>query len=446
MQNTERSAPNPQMVRRVALASAIGTTVEWYDYFIYATATALVFGKLFFPQFSAEAGTMAAFATFAIGYFARPLGGIVFGHLGDRIGRKKMLVLSLMMMGVSTIGVGFLPTFAAIGIAAPVLLLILRMVQGFAVSGEWGGAVLMAVEHAPNGRRGFYGSWPQVGVPAGLLLANLVFLLLTNALSADDFLAWGWRLPFLASVVLIVIGLFIRLRVEESPLFAKLAVKQEAVRLPLAEVLRKYPKQVILGSLLMIATVAVGYIISTYSLSYATQVLGLSQSSMLMAVLVAAAIGAVGLVVAGILSDKVGRKKVFAAGAVGQIVWAFPFFALLNTKSFPLVLVALIVMQLCVYAMYGPVAAMLAELFGTRVRYTGISLVYQIGSIAGAGFAPLIATGIFASTGSTVLISAYIVGISVISLVAALILKESSKTNLDGDAVDEPVNAGANAG
>lgn len=422
-------------VRRVALASAIGTTVEWYDYFIYATATALVFGKLFFPDFSPAAGTMAAFATFAIGYFVRPLGGIVFGHLGDRIGRKKMLVLSLMMMGVATVGVGLLPTFAAVGIAAPILLLILRMIQGFAVSGEWGGAVLMAVEHAPANKRGWYGSWPQVGVPAGLVLANLVFIVLTTALSPADFLEWGWRVPFLISVVLILIGLFIRLRVEESPIFAKVREEGTEVRLPLAEAFRKYPKALILGSLAVVANIALGYIISVYSLSYGTQVIGLDRSVMLWAVLIAALVGAFGLLFFSRLSDRIGRKPVFLAGVLGQILWAFPFFALINTGTFWSVLLALGVMQLFAYAQYGPVAAMLAELFGTKVRYTGISVAYQIGSILGAGFAPLIATGIFAATGSTVLISVYIIGISAISLVAVVLMKETSKEALR----EEPV-------
>ncbi|WP_026543270.1 MFS transporter [Paenarthrobacter nicotinovorans] len=431
-------------VRRVALASAIGTTVEWYDYFIYATATALVFGKLFFPDFSPAAGTMAAFATFAIGYFVRPLGGIVFGHLGDRIGRKKMLVLSLMMMGVATVGVGLLPTFAAVGIAAPILLLILRMIQGFAVSGEWGGAVLMAVEHAPAHKRGWYGSWPQVGVPAGLVLANLMFILLTTTLSPAAFLEWGWRVPFLISVVLILIGLFIRLRVEESPVFAKVRDEGTEARLPLAEAFKKYPKAIVLGSLAIVANIALGYIISTYSLSYGTQVIGMDRSVMLWSVLIAALIGAFGLLYFSRLSDRIGRKPVFLAGAIGQILWAFPFFALINTATLWGIIVALSVMQLFAYAMYGPVAAMLAELFGTRVRYTGISIAYQIGSILGAGFAPLIATGIFAATGSTVLISTYIIGISAISLVAVLMMKETSKATLIEEPASKPAAAEAN--
>ncbi|YCK79977.1 MHS family MFS transporter (plasmid) [Arthrobacter sp. D3-18] len=428
-------------VRRVALASAIGTTVEWYDYFIYATATALVFGKLFFPDFSPAAGTMAAFATFAIGYFVRPLGGIVFGHLGDRIGRKRMLVLSLMMMGIATVGVGLLPTFAAVGIAAPILLLTLRMIQGFAVSGEWGGAVLMAVEHAPAHKRGWYGSWPQVGVPAGLVLANLMFILLTTTLSPAAFLDWGWRVPFLISVVLILIGLFIRLRVEESPIFAKVRDEGTEARLPLAEAFKKYPKAIVLGSLAIVANIALGYIISTYSLSYGTQVIGMDRSAMLWSVLIAALIGAFGLLYFSRLSDRIGRKPVFLAGAIGQILWAFPFFALINTATLWGIIIALCVMQLFSYAMYGPVAAMLAELFGTRVRYTGISIAYQVGSILGAGFAPLIATGIFAATGSTVLISAYIIGISAVSLVAVLLMKETSKGALHDVPSSDPATA-----
>lgn len=428
--STVSAPPDPTVVRRVALASAIGTTVEWYDYFIYAAATSLVFGKLFFPQLDETAGTLAAFMTFAVAYLVRPIGGVYFGHLGDRIGRKALLVTSLLVMGLATFAIGLLPTYSAVGIAAPIMLLILRMIQGIGVSGEWGGAVLMAVEHAPAKKRGFYGSWPQVGVPAGIILANLVFIAITTTLSEEQFLSWGWRVPFLISIVLVFIGLFIRLRVEESPIFAQVKTAKQEAPAPVLEVWRNYKKQVLLGSVAFAASVAVGYLTLTYGLTYGTTVLHLSRPLMLSLILVTAAVGGVGILFFSSLSDRIGRRKVFMGGAVAQAVWAIPFFLLFDTRNPVLILAAFIVMQLSSYAMYGPMAAIFAEIFNTRVRYTGASLCYQMGTILGGAFTPLIASALLSATGTSMSISAYVIAISVISATAAFALGESSQNEL----------------
>lgn len=418
-------------VRKVALASAIGTTIEWYDYFIYGTAAALVFGTLFFPEFNAVAGTLAAFASFAIGFVVRPIGGVVFGHLGDRVGRKAMLVISLMLMGVATFCIGLLPTYASVGVAAPILLVVLRLIQGFAVGGEWGGAVLMAVEHAPEGRRGFYGSWPQVGVPAGIILASLAFLVFTATLSPEQFAAWGWRVPFLLSILLVGVGLFIRLRIEESPLFARVKESRSEARMPIVDVFHTYPKEVLLASGAFIANNATGYIVMVYTLSYGTQVVGLSRSVMLALVIVTAFIGIFAMLGFSALSDVVGRRKVFLSGAVVQALWALPFFLLIDTGAVVLVLISLVVMLLASFAMYGPMAAMFAEMFGTRVRYTGASVGYQVGSILGGGFAPLIAASLYAATGTGLSISAYIIVITVISFVAVFLITETYRKDIE---------------
>lgn len=423
-------------IKRVAAASAIGTTIEWYDYFAYGNAAALVFGPLFFPEFSVLAGTLASLSTFAIGFLVRPFGGAVFGHLGDKIGRKAMLVLSLLIMGVATFAIGLLPTYAAIGVAAPILLVALRLVQGFAVGGEWGGAVLMAVEHAPEGRRGFYGSWPQVGVPAGVVLSNLVFLGSAAALSEEQFLAWGWRVPFLLSIVLVAVGLFIRLKIEESPVFARVKETRTQARMPIIDVFRTYPKEVVLAGAAFMANNVTGYTVQVYMLSYGTQVLGFSTSTMLTLVLITASIGIFAILGFAALSDKVGRRKVFLTGAVCQALWALPFFWLIDTRSVVLIQIALIVMLLASYAMYGPMAAMFAEIFGTRVRYTGASLGYQLGSIIGGGFAPLIAASLFAATGTSLSVSVYIIAVTVISFIAVFLLGETYRRNIED--VQEP--------
>lgn len=417
-------------IRKVAVASAIGTTVEWYDYFIYASAAALVFGPLFFPTFEPLAGTLASFGTFAVGFLARPLGGVVFGHLGDRIGRKTMLVISLLIMGFATFAIGLLPAYASIGIAAPILLIVLRLLQGFAVGGEWGGAVLMTIEHAPREKRGFYGSFPQLGKAAGIILANLTFLGIVAALSEEQFAAWGWRVPFLLSIVLIAIGLYIRLRIEESPVFREVKETRTEARMPLVDVFRTYPKEVVLAGGACIATIAMGYIVQVYMLSYGTQVLGLSSRTMLTLVVLSACVEIFAVVGLAALSDRLGRRKVFLSGTVLGMLWALPFFWLIDTGSVGLILLALVVMIVIASAMYGPQAALFAEMFGTRVRYTGASVGYQMGSILGGGLLPLVAASLFAATGTSTSISIYMVGLCVISFVSMLFVTETYQKDL----------------
>jgi len=435
MATHDRGETGSSSIRRVALASAIGSTVEWYDYFIYASAAALVFGPAFFPEYDVAAGTFAAFATLALGFFVRPIGAAVFGHLGDRIGRKRVLILTLLLMGTATVGIGLLPTYAALGIAAPILLSTLRLIQGFAISGEWGGAVLMSVEHAPKGKRGYYGSWPQVGLPVGTVLANGVLIVMTTTLTDEQFFSWGWRVPFLLSAVLVAIGLYIRLAVDESPSFARMKGAGVAVRVPLVEVLRTKPVTLVLGSLAVVSSSAVGWIGLAFTLSYGTQQLNVDRGALLTGVLLGAALGGVSLLAASAYSDRVGRRKVFLAAAGGQIIWAFPYFWLINTASVPLILLALCVMQAVTFPMVGVLGAMLAEAFPATVRYTGASLCYHTGSVLGGAIAPMVATAIIAATGSTTLISVYIVGVAIVSAGAVILLRETAQEHLDKEDV-----------
>ncbi|WP_286156967.1 MFS transporter [Streptomyces sp. AA4] len=416
----EQEANPAGRIRRVALASAIGTTIEWYDYFAYSTATALVFNKLFFPSLSPASGTLAAFATLGVGFVARPLGGIVWGHFGDRVGRKAMLVASLVLMGLATAGVGMLPTYHQAGVIAPVLLVVLRVLQGISAGGEWGGAALMAVEHAPAGKRGRYGSFSQIGVPAGLILAQLVFFLVNSSLSPDDFRSWGWRIPFLVSLVLVGVGLVIRLRVEESPVFAKLRSTGARSKLPIVEVLRARPKQVLAAAVSFIANTALGYIFFAYLLSYGTAVLKLSSTTMLVVVIVGSAVWLVSIVAAAIWSDSVGRKPVYLAGSVLLVVWSIPFFLLVDTARPWLLIVAVVVLNIGLGATYGPQSALFSELFESRYRYSGSSFAYAVGAVLGGGFAPLIAASLQKSTGTSLSVSLYMVGVGVLSLLAVL--------------------------
>ncbi|MBB1151587.1 MULTISPECIES: MFS transporter [Amycolatopsis] len=416
----EQETKTAGRIRRVALASAIGTTIEWYDYFAYSTATALVFNKLFFPSLSPASGTLAAFATLGVGFVARPLGGIVWGHFGDRVGRKAMLVASLVLMGLATAGVGVLPTYHQAGVIAPVLLVVLRVLQGISAGGEWGGAALMAVEHAPEGKRGRYGSFSQIGVPAGLILAQLVFFLVNSSLSADDFRSWGWRIPFLVSLVLVAVGLVIRLRVEESPVFAKLRSTGERSKLPIVEVLRARPKQVLAAAVSFIANTALGYIFFAYLLSYGTSVLKLSSTTMLVVVIVGSVVWLASIVAAAIWSDSAGRKPVYLAGSVLLVVWSIPFFLLVDTARPWLLIVAVVVLNVGLGATYGPQSALFSELFESRFRYSGSSFAYAVGAVLGGGFAPLIAASLQSSTGTSLSVSLYMVGVGVLSLLAVL--------------------------
>jgi metabolite-proton symporter len=418
-------------IRLVALASLVGTSIEWYDFFLYNTAAALVFNKLFFPNFDPFAGTMLSFATYAVGFAARPVGAIVIGHYGDKVGRRSMLVLTLMMMGIATVCVGLLPTYASIGIWASVLLVLLRLVQGFGVGGQWGGAVLMAVEHAPAGKRGFYGSWPQIGVPAGLLLANLVFSRFARMPEAD-FLSWGWRVPFLLSIFLVGIGLMIRLAILETPAFAKMKETRREAQQPIIEVLTKYPKEVLLAMGARFAENGAFYIYSVFVLVYATQKAGMEQSVVLNGILLASALELPAIPLYGALSDRVGRRPVYLFGAISTAVLAYPLFLALDSGSTPLVWTMIVLSFLCAHAaMYAPQAAFLSELFGTRVRYSGASLGAQLSSVLAGGLSPLIAAALLRYGYGRGALSMYLIGMAIVTITAVVIAAETISHDIE---------------
>ncbi|MFL5992328.1 MAG: MFS transporter [Rubrobacteraceae bacterium] len=420
-------------IRQVALASFIGTAIEWYDFFLYGTAAALIFGELFFPEFSSTAGTLAAFSTYAVGFAARPLGGIIFGHYGDKIGRKAMLVLTLLIMGIATALIGLLPTFQSIGIWAPILLVVLRFCQGLGVGGEWGGAVLMAVEHSPEGRRGFYGSWPQMGVPAGLLTGNLAFLAATAWLPES----WGWRVPFLFSLVLVGVGLFIRLRIMETPAFLQVKETRTEAPMPILDVLRTYPKNVLLAMGMRFAENGTFYVLTVFVLTYIVEELKLEQTTGLVGVLIAAAIGLFTIPFFGHLSDRVGRRPLYLLGSVFSLLFAFPFFWLLNTGVEPLIWLAIILgVNIGHDAMYGPQAAFFSELFGTRVRYSGASLGYQLASVFAGGFAPLISLALLTAYGYGA-VALYMAAMALITVVSVLLTTETFQGDITETQAEE---------
>ena len=414
----------------MALASAVGTTVEWYDFFIYGTAAATVFGPQFFPQVSEVAGTLAAFATFGIGFIARPLGGVVMGHYGDRIGRKGMLVWALLLMGGATMGIGLLPTYATIGAWAPVLLVTLRFVQGFALGGEWSGAVLMSVEHAPEGRRGVFGSIVAFGLPAGIILSNLVFLVASTAVPAAEFTAWAWRIPFVASGLLVAVGLWVRLGIAESPVFAQAVATHGARRMPVVDVLRSSGGTVLLAAGTYLAISSLGYIVLVYFITYATRQLGLMLPVTLTLVMMAAAVCAPSLVLAAHWSDRVGRKRLMRWGLGALVLWSLVFFPLLDTKSLPLIAVAVVGMLFVQGFYLGPQPAVMSELFPTALRYSGSSLAVTLASVCGGAVAPLVATYLFDLTKTSSLITVYMVAVSIVSWLCALALPETYRDSL----------------
>ncbi|MFM7274413.1 MAG: MFS transporter, partial [Gammaproteobacteria bacterium] len=384
---------------RIVGTALAGASIEWYDFFIYGVAAATVFPALFFPGSDPLTGVLLSFGTFAVGFVARPVGGVLFGHYGDRAGRKKSLVLALLLMGIATTGIGLLPTYGSIGVAAPLLLIVLRFLQGMAIGGQWGGAVLLLVESAPPGKRGFYGSFAQVGVPRGVILANLVFLLVAEAFGDAALQAWAWRIPFLLSIVLIGIGVYIQLRLEESPAFvaASSGRKTETTgRSPVLRVLRDHPRTVALAAGAFVAINGSFYIFITWIVAYATKTLGMAQSSVLAAVMLSSVAQAPALVIAAALSDRLGRRQVFMSGAALLGLWGLVFFPLVDQASFLMLVFALAVGQTFNSMMYGPQAALFGELFPVETRYSGASLGYQLGAIFGGAFAPLIATGLLA--------------------------------------------------
>jgi metabolite-proton symporter len=423
--------PQTTPLRRVIMASLVGTTIEWYDFFLYGSAAALVFNRLFFPSYDPLTGTLLAFATYALGFVARPVGGIVFGHFGDRIGRKRLLMLSLILMGVATVLIGLLPTYAQVGIWAPAALILLRLVQGFAVGGEWGGAVLMAAEHGDAARRGFWASWPQAGVPAGNLLAAGVLALMAGMQDEADFLSWGWRVPFVLSAVLVVIGWYIRNRVAESQLFKKALEEAEAPpRLPAIDVFRERPGAVVLGAGLRVGENISYYILTVFSLTFLVDVAAESRSLALNALLIGAAVQFFAIPLFARLSDRIGRRPVYAFGALGLAVWSFVLFGLLGSGDNGSIYLGLVVGLVLHGAMYGPQAAFITELFPTRIRYSGVSIAYQLTSIVAGSLAPIIALWLYREYDSATPVSIYVGVACVISGVSALLARETKGVEL----------------
>jgi MHS family shikimate/dehydroshikimate transporter-like MFS transporter len=418
-------------IRQIASASLVGSVVEWYDFFLYGTMAALVFGTEFFPKFDPVTGTLAAFATFAAGFVTRPLGGVIFGHLGDRLGRKPMLVVTMMIMGLSTFAMGLLPTYDSIGVAAPLLLVLLRMFQGIGLGGEWGGAVLLCVEHAPEGRRGWYSSWPQLGVPIGLLLSTGAVKGL-NLLGSDALVGGAWRIPFLASIVLVAIGLFIRLRIAEPPAFRDLVDNDARARVPLLEVILRHPKVTLLAMGARISESVTFNVYNAFLVTYVVTVLGLANTVALNALLVAAFVGFFVILGAARLSDRIGRRPVFMAGAAVAAASAFPIFALLDTGNAALITLAVVIgWAFGACTMFGAEGVLFAELFPTRVRYSGMSTVYQLGVLPSGAVAPVICTLLIKHyDNASWPVATYVLAMALITLVALVFLPETFRRNL----------------
>jgi len=416
---------------RLATASIVGTTLEYYDFAVYNMLAALVFNKLFFPSFDPLSGTLLAFSTFAVGYLSRPVGGVIFGHLGDRYGRRFVLVATLLLMGVTTALMGLLPTYASAGIASPIMLVVLRFIQGAALGGEWAGAVLLSVEHGDPQRRGRNASWAQMGPSLGTLLATGSIALITLMLSPDEFIAWGWRVPFFASVVLVGFGLWIRVGVDETPLFKQIEQQRSKAQAPISEVVRGHWRSLLVGGAVRIGPDVLYSLAVAFSLSYLTTVLGVSRTLALTALSVGGVVNAVTIPLFGSLSDRLGRRVVYGAGAVLGLVWMFAFFPLLETRQ-PALIVLAIVGALTVHAMmYGPQAAFIAEQFPTRVRYAGASLAYTLAGIVGGGIAPMVSTALLQIFGTPLAVSSYAALALLITCVVLLIVRERARDQLD---------------
>jgi MFS family permease len=425
-----------RQVRLAAAASVVGTSIEWYDFFLYGTAAAIVFPAVFFPKSSAYSGTLDSFATYAVGFAARPIGAAIFGHFGDRLGRKATLIATLLMMGIGSALVGVLPGTTTIGIAAPILLVVLRVVQGIAVGGEWSGSVLLSMEWGKQRRRGLMASLPQIGVPIGLLLGTGAMTAI--ALSAEGaFKAWAWRIPFLASLVLVAIGLWVRLKVTETPLFGRLVSERAVARVPVSEVIKRHPKEIVLGAFLRMSEQAPFYIYTTFALSYIKDHLGKAQSLALAAVTVAAAVELFAIPASGALSDRLGRKRVYATGSILMAVVAFPFFLLLNTGAAGLIILGTVLIAIPHSIQYGPQASYIAENFPTGLAYGGSGLGYQTASLIAGGPAPLLATWMLASFGWQA-ISVYIIACVVLTLAAVVLLPDRSRADLAATAPVTP--------
>ncbi|MFH8491071.1 MFS transporter [Streptomyces longisporoflavus] len=427
-------------LRRIVYASMAGTVVEWYEFFLYATAATLVFGKLFFPPGDSELeGILAAFVTYAVGFAARPLGGLVFGHFGDRYGRKTLLQVSLVLVGITTFGMGCIPSFDAIGYAAPVILVVLRFVQGFAVGGEWGGAVLLVAEHSPDARRGFWSSWPQAAVPVGNILATGVLLLLTSTLSDEAFVSWGWRVAFWLSAVIVLIGYYVRTHVTDAPVFKAAqaeAAKQSAEQHGVFEAVRRYPRSVLTAMGLRFSENLMYYLVVTFSITYLSVVVETGTDRILRLLLLAHALHFVAVPLAGALTDRIGRRPVYAAGAVLGGCWGFVAFPMMDTGHEGVILAAIVIGLLVHALMYAGQPALMAEMFPTRIRYSGISLGYQVTSVVAGSLAPIIAVALLDRYDSSMPISLYLAAASVLTLVAVAFTRETRGISLA--ALDRP--------
>lgn len=424
--------------RRVLLASAVGSALEWYDFFIYGTASALVFGELFFPKLDPSMGTLAAFAAFGVGFVARPLGGLVFGHFGDRLGRKPILVITLLLVGGGTFLIGLLPTYASAGVWAPILLVALRLVQGFGAGAEYGGAVLLAVEHAPPGKRGFFGSWPPIGVTVGNLAASGVFALF-SALPRDQFLLWGWRAPFLLSILVVAVGLYIRVRVSETPVFSAALSEKKPLRSPVKHAIRQHPKEflVVLGARL--AENGLGYLFPVFTLNYLTKQLGMPKSTVLIGLTAAYLVSLITIPAFSVLSDRIGRRPVYMGAAIFSALLAFPFFWLVLTQNAILIWIALILaLAVGVGGMFGPQAAYFAELFSTRSRYSGFAFARELGSILAGGPAPFVsAVLVIWAGGQPWGVAVYIMVLSLLTAVAIYLGPETYRSDIRAEVADD---------
>ncbi|MGI9148011.1 MAG: MFS transporter [Chloroflexota bacterium] len=427
--SSANDAERARQLRRAIVASTIGTTIEWYDFFLYSTASGLVFARLYFPENDPLTGTLNAFGIYFVGFIARPIGAAIFGHFGDRVGRKATLIASLLLMGLGTFLVALVPGYEQIGIGGAILLSFLRFIQGVGVGGEWGGSVLLSMEWASQGRRGFVASWPQFGVPAGLLLANLAVLLF-SLISGPNFLVWGWRIPFVLSLLLVGIGLWIRLGIIETPTFQRLVAERRLEKQPVLAVLKRYPKEIALSALARTSEQAPFYVFTTFVFVYATNALGFTRDFLLVPVLVASALGFVLIPLAGHLSDMFGRKPVYMTGSALTGLWGFVYFGLLDTRVAALVFVAIALSLVAHNIQYGPQAALIAEAFPPAVRYSGASIGYQMASIFAGGPAPLIATALYGAYKTGFAVAGYILVCAIISLIATALMPERAHADI----------------
>ncbi|MDQ6673595.1 MAG: MHS family MFS transporter [Chloroflexota bacterium] len=438
-------AERARQLRRAVVASTIGTTIEWYDFFLYSTASGLVFARLYFPENDPLTGTLNAFGIYFVGFIARPIGAAVFGHFGDRVGRKATLIASLVLMGLGTFLVALVPGYEQIGIWGAILLSPLRFIQGVGVGGEWGGSVLLSMEWASQGRRGFVASWPQFGVPAGLLLANLAVLLF-SLISGPNFVVWGWRIPFLLSLLLVFIGLWIRLGIIETPTFQRLVAERRLEKQPVLAVLKRYPKEIVLSALARMSEQAPFYVFTSFVFVYGTLTLGFTRDFVLVPVLIASALGFVLIPVAGHLSDVFGRKPVYMTGAALTGVWGFAYFGLLDTRVATLVFIAIALSLVAHNIQYGPQAALIAEAFPPAVRYSGASIGYQLASIFAGGPAPLVATALYGTYKTGMAVAGYILVCAIISLIATALMPERAHRDISLEHAEaEPAQRSARA-